>query len=113
MLQSAPLQADALAANRRRRTRHRVKAEISLTPVGQDGEILGLPLGVSLWNLSAKGCGIRSRTRLQPGAYYMVLFPKPGSPGLQVLARVRHCRAGETPGFIVGMSFEMGERPEP
>lgn len=99
------------ADERRRRERKRVKANITLTPVGEFGDRLGETLPAILWNLSAKGCGVRTRSRLSPGDYFMALFPKPGSPGLQILARVRHCRGNEQSGFVVGMSFELGERP--
>jgi hypothetical protein len=100
----------AAAAERRRRERKRVRAEITLTPISDSGEEVGEPFAVSLRNLSAKGCGIRTGRRLTPGAHYMALFPKPDSPGLQVLARVRHCRGSEAAGFVIGMSFELGGR---
>ena len=56
-------------------------------------------------DLSKGGCGLWSRTRLEPGSSVLVYFQSPEGETVERTATIRHCRGQEGSGFAVGVEF--------
>jgi len=58
-------------------------------------------------DLSTGGCGLWSRTRIEPGTSVLVHFQGPDNENVERMATIRHCRGQEGSGFAIGVQFSV------
>lgn len=91
--------------NRRGEDRTPVAGEVVVTVLNPTGEAIG-QTRVFIRDLSKSGCGLWSRTKLEPGVMVIVAFGAcNGQPPMNRKAMVAHCRGQEGSGYAVGCRF--------